>query len=263
MAKKNSGGSNKCLSKGLLYTGIGVAAAIVVAVIVLVIIKVTGDKDDSQPVQASANTIEFAENEAARFGDTAFSMEEFILYAIPIYSEYEQIYGKDIWEKQVEYNGTVMTYEEFAKCDILDTASCVKALAKKFDADGGTITEDEEQMILESAQGYFDSLNEAGVDADSIGLMTIYGHMYEAYLAEKEYAFLFGSDADAESDEVINRMADILTAFRGEDYDINKNVNWKVVDLLSFSTANTSYMDAETAIDGAVTLDQDNEETDQ
>ena len=255
MGKNRKGGSDG-LSKGLLYTGIAVAAAVLIAIIVLVIVKITGKKDEAQPVQASANTgIDFAENEAARFGDTAFSMEEFILYAIPIYNEYEQIYGKDIWDKQVEYlDGKIMTYEEFCKCDILDTAACIKALAKKFKDEGGNITEAEEQKILESAQGYYDTMKESGVDADSIGLITIYGHMYESYIAEKEYAYLFGQDADPESEEVLSKMEEILTSFRGSDYDVNRNVNWKVVDLLSFSTANTSYMDLDSVLDSAVTV---------
>ena len=49
-------------------------------------------------------------------------------------------------------------------------------------------------------------------------------------------------------------MEEILTSFRGSDYDVNRNVNWKVVDLLSFSTANTSYMDLDSVLDSAVTV---------
>lgn len=261
--KKNTG------SKRPSVITVGIITAVVILVIsgIVAVIHVAAQKDKT-PAEAAmpkielvkASDIDFAENEAARFGDVAFSMEEFLLYAIPIVNQYDETYGADMWATDVTYSdGTTMPYEDYVKCDIIDTAACVKALSAKYQTDFGDLSEAEEQQIYDTAQTYYNALVENGVDAESIGLMTLYGYTYENYRAEKEYTKLFGENADPESEEVINRIAEIVSAFKGEGFTTSRNVNWKNLDILVLNPnrldTGENTVDTSTLLDGLITED--------
>jgi len=270
-AKKAASGKNT--KKSMPPVKIAVFAGVAALAVALIVIGAfaLANRADKNSVQASANSgntastgIDFAENEAARFKEKSLSMEEFILYALPIASEYESIYTADIWEEEVKYeNGASLPFETYLKCEIVDTVSCVKALAAKYLADGGTVSEEEEAQILSSAQTYYDTLAENGVEADAIGLTTIYGYMYENVCAEKEYVVLFGENADPEDDAIVDAVADIVAAFRGEDFTIEKNLNWKVLNLLTLGPKSedddTETIDLGELNDNVVTLPPDTE----
>lgn len=269
-AKKAVSGKTK---KNIPPVKIAVFAGLAALAVALIVIGAfaLANRADKNSVQASANSgnnadtgIDFAENEAARFKAKSLSMEEFILYALPIAAEYENIYTADIWEEEVKYeNGASLPFESYLKCEIVDTASCVKALANKYVNDGGKVSEEEEAQILSSAQTYYDTLAENGIEADAIGLTTLYGYMYENVCAEKEYVVLFGENADPEDEAIVDAVAQIVAEFRGEDFTIEKNLNWKVLNLLTLGPK-AADSDAETIDigeinDNVVTLPPDTE----
>lgn len=210
--------------------------AVILTGVVIYVIKSKNNNDSAPVTSASApeTKIDFAVNEAIRLKDRSISMEEFLLYSVPAVDEHRKVYT-DSWSEVIALdNGNKMTYEEYVKCDIIDTAILTKSLSAKFDADGHALTETEEQEILKSAEEYLEILNANGLGDDDLDLVTVYGFMSENYRAQKEYTIMFGEEASIDDEEVIKRLGELMAEYRGEDFDAMKNVNWDLINQVVF-----------------------------
>lgn len=137
-------------------------------------------KDDSTRV---VFTTGFGKNEVFRIGDESCTRAEMMVYLTTVQNQYEQVYGDEIWETELDG----VTLEENVKDTVLARIAQVKtmyllALEKEIALD-----ETEEALVQQAAQQYYDSLNETELGALEV-TTELLQQMYREYaLADKVY----------------------------------------------------------------------------
>ena len=202
------------------------------------------------------DSIDFGENEAARIGDLSISMEEFMLYAIDVKEGYTMQYGDDMWTTLTEDTyGNEATYEAIAKEDTFEQIRLIKSLVAEASEENVTITTEEKDVLNDTAKEYFETLINSGLSDNYMTQEIIYDYYEDNYIAQKMYNKLTGntlynsslyktsdetteaeniSADDYDEDELIEVWSSLIKEHY-PDFDYDKNINWDLVDQLSFA----------------------------
>ena len=150
------------------------------AVLALSTLTACGDNDGGTKV---VFTTGFGKDEVFRIGDESCTKAELMVYLTTTQNQYESVYGTEIWNTSL--NG--VTLEENVKETVLAKIAQIKtmyllALEKELSLD-----EQEEELVKQAAEEYFQSLNEVEIEQMGVELKTIETLYREYALADKVY----------------------------------------------------------------------------
>ena len=175
------------MRKNILYRLYGrIAAGLILTALFL-----TGCQHGSQTAQDAAEeptvvlTGGFARNEVFKIESMSGTLPEIMVYLVNMQEQYESVYGKEIWQKDL--NGTM---SESVKDTVLANLAQVKAMNLLAQKHNVTLDEMEKQFAKEAAEEYYESLNETEIAVMQVN-EEILTQMYEEYaLANKVYEYI-------------------------------------------------------------------------
>lgn len=133
-------------------------------------------------------TTSFGANEVFRVGNQRVETTELMLYLTNIANEYEQVYGDELWEMQVDENTTMLSHLKEMALAQLSQVKAMKLLAKEYDV---TLSETEKTLTERAAGMYFETLSQEEREALGLEDQDIVEQIYEEkLLADKLYAYL-------------------------------------------------------------------------
>lgn len=131
-------------------------------------------------------TTGFQKDEVFRIENMSCSLPELMVLLTNAQNQYENVYGEEIWQKDL--NG--ITLEENVKETVLADLAQIKTMNLLAQRYGVELDEEERQKIKEAAKAYFSSLNQAEKDSMGADEETI-ANLYQEYaLAEKVYQYI-------------------------------------------------------------------------
>ncbi len=125
-------------------------------------------------------------NEIFRVGDNICSQEQLMIYLTTTQNQYEDVYGKEIW--QVESEG--ITLEQNVKETVLERIAQVKTMYLLAKQKNIELTEDEVQRISRAAEEYYLSLNATEIDLMQVSQKSVEELYTEYALANKVYFYI-------------------------------------------------------------------------
>lgn len=142
------------------------------------------DKSDS--VTQIVLTTGFEKGEVFRIGSSSCSMDEFMVYLTNIQNRYEAVYGSQIWS--VSSNGISM--ESRIKDTVAARIAQVKTMNLLADEYQVTLTDEEEKLVLQAAEEYYQSLNAEEIQSMN-ATQELIEQMYREYVtAHKVYEYI-------------------------------------------------------------------------
>lgn len=128
-------------------------------------------------------TTGFGKDEIFRIGRTSCSLPEFMVYLTNTQNQYENVYGEQIWN--VELEG--VTLEENVKDTVLAKIAQIKTMYLMAEDRGLELDDEEMQRVETATQTYYESLNEQEILAMGVD-QEIIRQLYTEYaMAEKVY----------------------------------------------------------------------------
>lgn len=128
-------------------------------------------------------TTGFRKDEVFRIEDVSCKREEIMVYLTTIQNQYEDVYGKEIWN--VSLDG--VTLEENVKETVLARIAQIKTMHLLAKEKGVVLDQADEEKAVQAAETYFASLSEKEVELMGISQSTI-TEMYREYaMADKVY----------------------------------------------------------------------------
>lgn len=128
-------------------------------------------------------TTGFAKDEVFRLEDMSCSEAEMRVYLTNIQNQYENVYGRRIWDAKV--NG--VTLESNVKDMALSKMAQTKAIALLARERGLELDDNEKEKVTEAARTYYDSLNETEIELMGIDKSVITGLYTEYAISQKLY----------------------------------------------------------------------------
>lgn len=207
----------------------------------------------------------FGDNVVAKLNGESVSVAEFMLYSLDIKNGYEQQQGKDVWtQEKTDANGNKDTFENVTKEDVLEQIRFIWALKKEGNKKGIKLTEDENKVLKETADDYYTSLQKAKIDESLISPDDVLKFYKEYYYGQKVYYQLTGDNSVNESTastgssiSTDSENTNASTTKDGEklwqelvdrwypDFDYNLDINWDLLDQISFAESNKTDTDTE------------------
>ncbi len=131
-------------------------------------------------------TTGFKKDEIFRIETMSCTLPEALVYLTNIQEQYESVYGKEIWE--TDLNG--VTLEENVKETVLAQLAQVKTMNLLAASHGVSLDDEEMGMVQAAAQAYYSSLNDAEIRSMRVTEQTI-EHLYAEFaLANKVYEYI-------------------------------------------------------------------------
>lgn len=128
-------------------------------------------------------TTGFRKDEVFRIEDVSCKQAEIMVYLTTIQNQYENVYGKEIWN--VSLDG--VTLEENVKETVLARIAQIKTMHLLAKAKGVTLNQEDEEKVAQAAEMYFASLTEKEVELMGVS-QSIITEMYREYaMADKVY----------------------------------------------------------------------------
>lgn len=128
-------------------------------------------------------TAGFGKNEVFRIESISCTLPEVMVYLTNTQNRYENTYGKEIWE--TDLNG--VTLEEDVKDTVLARIAQIKTMNLLAEEQGINLNASEELLVQKAAEEYFATLNEMELSMMNISQETIQQLYGEYALAEKVY----------------------------------------------------------------------------
>lgn len=219
----------------------------------------------NRPRADTQETITFHENEAMRTMDTPVTMAEYMLYTLDVKNSYDEAMGENFYSQTgTNAEGETEIYENIVKEEIAESVRMVKVLCAAAEPEYEiTLSEDEENVLEQNADDYYDSLMENGVDPDFMTPEIVRKYIREEYLSQKVYAHLesiYGSSAqdteaidvgndenqgtqEAENEEISDELAEEIAKLvetYDSGYSIKTNINWELMDAFAFTQTYTT-----------------------
>lgn len=160
--------------------------------------------------------VSFLGNEAVRIMDTPVTLAEFMLYTVGIKTPYKE--------------------------EIAESIRIVKVLCAAGEKYGISLSEEEEAVLKDSADSYYDALMENGVDGSFLTSAVTNRYVREQYLSEKVYGCIKekhapagedGGEATELTEEVMDEIAELLDEYDG-DYRYQTSINWELLNQFQF-----------------------------
>lgn len=202
-------------------------------------------------------------------------MAEFMVYSIDVKNGYEAQYGNSIWTQETtDANGNEDTFENVAKESTFEQIRFVWALLKEGEKREIKMTDEEKKVMNSTAKDYYKTLTKAGISTDIVKLSDIKRVYKENYLAQKVYYNLTGVNANglteastknsssesAESttesgtesntqlsSEEMQKLWEKLTKKYYPDFDYKLDINWDLINEISFAEERSSTEETESA----------------
>lgn len=131
-------------------------------------------------------TTEFQEDEIFKIEKYSCDLAEIMVYLMNTKNQYEEIFGKEIWN--TSHDG--ITLEESIKETVLAKIARIKSMNLLAQEQEIVLSEEEKSKALLAAQEYYNSLNEIEIEELAVTQEVITA-MYEEYaLADKVYEYL-------------------------------------------------------------------------
>jgi foldase protein PrsA len=164
-----------------------------------------GEAENAKSATQIVFTTGFEKNEVFRIGKSSCYQDEFMVYLTNIQNRYESVYGSQIWS--VSGNGISM--ESRLKDMVAARIAQVKTMNLLADEYQVTLTEDEEKLVQQAAKEYYDSLNDAEIQAMGASQELI-AQIYREYaLAHKVYDYIIRDiNPEISDDEARNVIVD-------------------------------------------------------
>lgn len=128
-------------------------------------------------------TLGFNRNEVFKLEDKVCTLPEVLVYFANTQNQYESVYGKELWE--VSLNDVTMI--DSVKDNVLAHISQIKAMNIRADEMGITLSKEEESKVSEAAKEYYESLNDAEIEALKVTPEILFDMYKEYALAYKFY----------------------------------------------------------------------------
>lgn len=124
----------------------------------------------AEPVKIVLTT-GFNKNEIFRLEDTSCTLPELMVYLTTEQNTYESVYGREIWETKSEGAGL----EERLKDKVLAEISQIKAMTLLAARREIVLSPEEEELAVQAAGEYYESLNETERSAMGVTSQLIEG----------------------------------------------------------------------------------------
>ncbi len=131
-------------------------------------------------------TTGFKKDEIFRIETMSCTLPEVMVYLTNTQDQYESVYGKEIWERDLDG----ITLEESVKETVLAQIAQIKTMNLLAQQHGVFLDEGELKTVREAASAYFSSLNQAEQEAMQVTEDTIYSLYAEFALANKVYEYI-------------------------------------------------------------------------
>lgn len=131
-------------------------------------------------------TTGFKKNEVFRIETMSCTLPEVMVYLTNIQDQYESVYGKEIWE--TDLNG--VTLEENVKDTVLAQLAQIKTMNLLAQQHGVSLSSSEQETAKAAAAKYYDSLNQAEQTSMNVTEETIEMLYAEFALANKVYEYI-------------------------------------------------------------------------
>lgn len=131
-------------------------------------------------------TTAFGSKELMRINNESCYLPEMMLYLTTIQNQYEDIYGKEIWE--VSENG--ITFEEKVKDMVLAKLAQVKVMGLMAKDLKVSLDDEEKETIRKQADSFYESLNDTEKELLEVSSEDIYTYYCEYALADKVYEYV-------------------------------------------------------------------------
>ena len=131
-------------------------------------------------------TTGFGEDEVFRIDSAVCTLPELMIYLTNTQNQYEDVYGPEVWN--VSLNG--VTLEENVKEMVLAKIAQIKTMYLLAESKDVELTEEEQVLVEQAAQEYFQSLNATEVELLGADLDTVLRLYREYALANKVYQYI-------------------------------------------------------------------------
>ena len=176
---------------------------------------------------------DFYINEALRFGDMKVDVEVFILYAIDSIPTFENEYGPAVWNKESVNMEWVEADPQSAAIlytsdIILSCLSCSRYYMAKY----GEISADIEEQCKAAAKERYEEAKAAAGEY-TVSEEAILEYTREMYMTSRIYSEI-SNEFDGDTESVKGAILGLRDAI-DEDFDYDKQVNWKLLRQIDFS----------------------------
>ncbi|MCR5800177.1 MAG: peptidylprolyl isomerase [Lachnospiraceae bacterium] len=128
-------------------------------------------------------TTGFAKDEIFKIDDVSCTVPEMMVYLTNIQNQYEQVYGREIWDKDIEG----VSLESNVKDNALSKLAQIKTIVLLAKQRGIVLDEKETEVVAKATDMYYDSLNSVEISEMGITRDTIYTLYSDYALAQKTY----------------------------------------------------------------------------
>lgn len=187
--------------------------------IALLAVMLTGCGSESEDKKKIVLTTGFDENEIFRIGEEVCFRPEVMLYLTNMQNQYENIYGREIWQKKI---GDI-TLEQKIKNMVLARIARIKTMVLLAQQRGVSLSDEEEKLAGEAADEYFTSLNKKEKDALGVTIEDVQIYYQEYALANKVYDMII-SDTNPEISDDEARIVTVSQIVI-KTYDLDGNGN--------------------------------------
>lgn len=172
-SKKGKKKSNRCMALGM---------SVVLAVSVLCGCgkEAVADKATSTKVVLTTG---FDNEEVFRISKSSCSKPEAMVYLTNMQNQYEEVYGEQIWETNIDG----VTLEQKVKDTVIARIAQVKTMALLAESYHITLDAKKQKLVKEAAKTYYDSLNKQEIEAMGVEEKTIEQLYTEYELANLVY----------------------------------------------------------------------------
>lgn len=135
-------------------------------------------------------TTGFKKNEIFRIEGMSCTLPEVMVYLTNAQDQYENVFGREIWEKDLSGAGEGLTLEESVKETVLAQLAQIKTMNLLAKEQGVWLEESELEKVQAAAKEYYDSLNETEIDEMQVTEEIIENMYAEFALANKVYEYI-------------------------------------------------------------------------
>ena len=131
-------------------------------------------------------TTGFAGDEVFQIEQSICKKPEMMLYLVTLQNQYENVYGSEIWNVEIEGRNL----EENLKNNALAKVAQIKTMNLMASSYGTSLTTKEVELVGEAAKEFYDSLNETEKSLMEVDYDTVFNAYTEYALAQKLYGYI-------------------------------------------------------------------------
>ena len=201
--------------KKILKTSYGSVLLLLIGMSIMILMSGCGKGNDTKIVLTAG----FAKDEIFKIDDIKCTIPEMTVYLTNIQNQYENVFGEEIWDTQIDG----VTLEDNVKEVALSKMAQVKSIVLMARQRGIVLDDVEQEKVEEATDQYYNSLTSYEIETMGIDRETVRG-LYEEYaLATKVYDVIIKdinpeiSDDEARTITVSNILIKTYKVGNGND----------------------------------------------